>query len=133
MFTYYLLEGLRGKADKNQDGVVEVDEIWNYVKNQVTETAKKAGNSQTPVLQGSITAGIPLTFNMALLREQQQHYQMTKKQEQLKQFLMKGAITLPQYNCAYKMLKAGQTNILLDGLLSGELDPEVFRESFECQ
>lgn len=133
VFTYYLLEGLKGKADKNQDSVVDVDEIWNYVKNQVTDTARKAGNPQTPVLQGSITANIPLTFNMALLREQEQQYQATQKQEQLKQFLMNGAITLPQYNCAYKMLKAGQTNIWLEGLLSGELDPEVFRESFECQ
>lgn len=133
VFTYYLLEGLKGNADKNQDGIVDVDEIWNYVKYQVTDTARKAGNSQTPVLQGSITAGIPLTFNMALLREQQAQYQITKKQEQLKHFLMKGAITLTQYNCAYKTLKAGESNIWLEGLLSGQLDPEVFHESFECQ
>lgn len=133
VFTYYLLEGLKGKADKNQDAIVDVDEIWNYVKFQVTDTARKAGNPQTPVLQGSITAGIPLTFNMTLLREQQQQYQATKKQEQLKEFLMKGAITLTQYNCAYKILKTGESNIWLEGLLSGQLDPEVFRESFECR
>ncbi|GAK55898.1 polysaccharide deacetylase [Candidatus Vecturithrix granuli] len=132
VFTYYLLEGLKGKADKNQDAIVDVDEIWNYVKFQVTDTARKAGNPQTPVLQGSITAGIPLTFNMTLLREQQHQYQATKKQEQLKQFLMTGAITLVQYNCAYKILKTGESNIWVEGLLSGQLDPEVFRESFEC-
>ncbi len=64
---------------------MDVDEIWNYV-NQVTDTARKAGNSQTPVLQGSITAGIPLTFNMPLLRRQQAQYQITKKQERSSTF-----------------------------------------------
>lgn len=132
VFTYYLLEGLKGKADTNHDGIIDVDEIWNYVKFQVTETARKAGNSQTPVLQGNLTAGIPLTFNMAMIQQQQQQYQIARKQEQLKQFLMNGEISLPQYNCAYKMIDAGETNIWLEGLLSGQLDPEVFRGSFEC-
>ena len=132
VFTYYLLEGLKGNADKSQDGVVDVDEIWNYVKNQVTDTARKAGNPQTPVLQGQLTAGIPLTLNMNVIHQQQQEQQVARKQEQLKEFLLKGAITLPQYNCAYKILKDGETNIWLEGLLSGQLDPEVFRESFEC-
>lgn len=132
VFTYYLLEGLKGNADTNQDGIVEVDEIWNYVKYQVTDTARKAGNPQTPVLQGQLTAGIPLTFNMDLFRQQQQEQQIARQQEELKQFLMNGGISLTQYNCAYKMLKAGESNIWLEGLLSGQLDPEVFRESFEC-
>jgi uncharacterized caspase-like protein len=68
VFTYYLLEGLKGKADQNNDGVIDVDEIWNYVKYQVTETAKEAGNSQQPVFDArKITAGISLTFNACLV------------------------------------------------------------------
>ena len=68
VFTYYLLEGLKGKADQNNDGVIDVDEIWNYVKYQVTETAKEAGNSQQPVFDArKITAGISLTFNVPVL------------------------------------------------------------------
>ncbi|MCP4399718.1 MAG: caspase family protein [bacterium] len=69
IFTYYLLEGLKGKADQNNNGVVDVDEIWNYVKYQVTETAEKAGNSQQPVFDAQkITAGIPLIFNIPFIQ-----------------------------------------------------------------
>jgi uncharacterized caspase-like protein len=67
VFTYYLLEGLKGKADENLDGIVELDEIWIYVKYQVTETARKAGNPQTPVFQGNFTAGIQLTLYPSLI------------------------------------------------------------------
>ncbi|MBD3305697.1 hypothetical protein GF339_04900, partial [candidate division KSB3 bacterium] len=133
VFTYYLLEGLRGNADRNRDGVVEVEEIWDYLKYQVTETAQKAGNPQTPVFQGSITAGIPITFNVPFLQEQQQEQQITAKLAQLKDFFIQGKIEASQYNCAYKMLKAGESDIWIDSLLAGELDPEVFRESFQCE
>jgi uncharacterized repeat protein (TIGR01451 family) len=31
IFTYYLAEGLKGKADLNKDGVVTVDELYDYI------------------------------------------------------------------------------------------------------
>ena len=133
VFTYYLLEGLKGEADKNLDGIIDVDEIWNYVKYQVSDTARKAGNPQTPVFQGSVTAGIPLTFNLSFLHQKQQEQHSAKKQEQLKQLFEQGLISAKHYNCAYKMLKSGDSNIWLDSLLSGDIDPEVFNDSFECE
>ena len=35
VFTYYLLEGLRGKADTNDDGLVSVGELFHFVRQKV--------------------------------------------------------------------------------------------------
>jgi uncharacterized caspase-like protein len=32
IFTHYLLKALKGKADKNKDGFVELDEVWILAK-----------------------------------------------------------------------------------------------------
>ena len=49
LFTYYLLKGLGGTADRNQDGVVAVGELFDYVHAQVPKTAKaQYGNEQEP-------------------------------------------------------------------------------------
>lgn len=119
VFTYYLLEGLRGQADKNLDGVVEVDEIWDYVKYQVTAVAQEAGNPQTPVLDGRVTAGIPLTLNMKVL-----------KQNRLTTLFAEGRIPADHFNRAYGMVSLGQSHPLLEGLLAGEISPEVFNDAF---
>lgn len=37
VFTYYLLEGLRGRADLDNDGVITVDEAFLYVSRQVPQ------------------------------------------------------------------------------------------------
>lgn len=49
LFTYYLLKGLGGKADKDRDGIVAVGELFDYLRAQVPKTAKaKYGNEQEP-------------------------------------------------------------------------------------
>jgi sulfatase modifying factor 1 len=63
-FTYHLLEGLQGKADSNQNGMVELDEIWGYLNEKVQKTAADAGNRQTPVLMAErLEHGFPVTLN----------------------------------------------------------------------
>ncbi|KPA16631.1 Peptidase C14, caspase catalytic domain protein, partial [Candidatus Magnetomorum sp. HK-1] len=47
-FTYYLLEGLTGKADVDQDQVIDVNEAYRYVSNKVTEATN---SGQNPVLK----------------------------------------------------------------------------------
>ena len=132
VFTYFLLQGLRGQADANADGIVDVDEIWDYVKYQVTDTARQAGNSQTPVFQGSATAGIPLTFNLEALRAKQQQQQQQARLQRLTELLQQGLIQPGHYNCAYKMIEASQSTPLLEGFLAGEIEPDVFNASFQC-
>ncbi|MCI0469570.1 MAG: caspase family protein, partial [Nitrospirae bacterium] len=51
LFTYYLLKGLRGEADNNGDGTIEVGELFEYTKANVTQKASVEFNrDQTPVL-----------------------------------------------------------------------------------
>ena len=57
VFTYYLLEGLRGKADFDKDGVVTVDELYRYVSMKVPQAT---GQDQHPVKKGEVTGEIVL-------------------------------------------------------------------------
>ena len=40
VFTYYLLEGLRGKADLDNNGTVTINEVMTYVEVQVKRKTK---------------------------------------------------------------------------------------------
>ncbi len=53
IFTYYLLKGLRGEADKNKDKKIFLSELVDYVSREVKTTAAKLGRVQTPVVSGS--------------------------------------------------------------------------------
>jgi WD40 repeat protein len=47
-FTFALLEGLRGKADRNGNGTVEVHELADYVQERLPEITRKWGYEQFP-------------------------------------------------------------------------------------
>jgi hypothetical protein len=51
VFTYYLVEGWRGKADADQDGVITVDEVYRYVSEHVP---RATGQEQHPVKKGTV-------------------------------------------------------------------------------
>lgn len=53
LFTYFFLNGLRGKADKDNDGQVTVQELGEYVKRNVTEQARQLNREQTPEVTGA--------------------------------------------------------------------------------
>ena len=57
VFTYYLLEGLRGQADVDGDGMITVDEIYRYVSEKVPQAT---GQDQHPVRKGETTGQIVL-------------------------------------------------------------------------
>jgi len=62
VFTYFLLEGLKGKADSNLDNVVELWEIWQYLDERVTDVDRGAGCDQRPTISSvHLTHGFPLT------------------------------------------------------------------------
>jgi hypothetical protein len=61
VFTYYLLEGLRGKADRDGDGIVTVSELYEYVEQQVDRKARSAGGRQRPLMKGEIEGTLPLS------------------------------------------------------------------------
>jgi uncharacterized caspase-like protein len=54
LFTYYLLKGLGGDADKNKDNIITVGEIRTYLSDQVPYMAHRlTGNEQTPQITGN--------------------------------------------------------------------------------
>ena len=53
LFTYYLLKGLGGAADANEDKKLNMAELSRYVSSKVKEEAAIKGREQTPELQGS--------------------------------------------------------------------------------
>jgi len=61
LFTYYLLEGLAGKADRNGDGIVTVSELFPYLEDQIDRKARAAGGRQRPVMKGDIEGTLPLS------------------------------------------------------------------------
>jgi hypothetical protein len=59
VFTYYLVEGLEGKADGDKDGVVTVDEAYRYVSEMVP---RATGQEQHPVKKGTVEGQLILSI-----------------------------------------------------------------------
>ena len=58
IFSYYLLQGLKGECDKNKDSVVSVVELFDYVNNGVTSYTK---GKQNPILSGNYEETMPIS------------------------------------------------------------------------
>ncbi|MBU4560860.1 caspase family protein, partial [bacterium] len=52
LFTYYLLKGLQGYADRNKDKKVSVGELFDYLKENVSKEAGFMDREQSPQLLG---------------------------------------------------------------------------------
>lgn len=57
VFTYYLLEALKGKADMDSDGLITVDETYRYVSDRVS---RATGQEQHPVKKGTVEGRLVL-------------------------------------------------------------------------
>lgn len=60
LFTYYLVQGLRGAADANSDGIVSLQELYAYVEREVSRKSRAVGGNQHPVMKGEIEGSLPL-------------------------------------------------------------------------
>ena len=56
-FTYYLVQGLKGAADRDRDGEIVLSEMNRYLYEQVTGWARRAGLEQTPVMNPASVEG----------------------------------------------------------------------------
>ncbi len=61
IFTYHLLDGLRGKADIDQNLLVSLMETYFYLIKEVDKTARSLGARQIPTFKGNIAGDIILT------------------------------------------------------------------------
>ncbi|HYL80221.1 MAG TPA: caspase family protein, partial [Candidatus Acidoferrum sp.] len=60
LFTHFLLQGLEGAADLNRDGIVTLQELYEYVEQQVSQKARAVGGNQHPVMKGELEGVLPL-------------------------------------------------------------------------
>jgi hypothetical protein len=68
LLTYFFLKGLQGEGDQDKDGVLDLKELFDYVRPQVERVARREfNNEQTPQLLGSpdlLGKGIRLSERM---------------------------------------------------------------------
>jgi hypothetical protein len=57
IFSYYLINGLKGNANTNSDGIVTIQEAFDYIYANVRHFS---GNSQSPVIHGNFDKNMPL-------------------------------------------------------------------------
>jgi len=57
IYSHFLIKGLKGMADKNDNGIVTVKELYNYVHSSVT---KYTNFVQTPILTGKFDPNMPI-------------------------------------------------------------------------
>jgi uncharacterized caspase-like protein len=60
LFTYYLVQGLQGAGDLNRDGIVSLQELYEYVEQQVSQKSRAVGGNQHPVMKGELEGVLPL-------------------------------------------------------------------------
>lgn len=60
LFTYHLIEGLKGEADTDGDGFVTIDELYDYVYARVTRQARALGGSMSPMRKGFVKGSVYL-------------------------------------------------------------------------
>ena len=82
LFTYWLNQGLKGHADTDGNGEIDIDEIYEYVHRNVTSSAeKRLHRPQTPVRKiGLRTPGTPV---VAYLRPQKLKQVLAEMAQQL--------------------------------------------------
>jgi len=58
-FTYYLVKGLKGYADKNKDKIITVSEMYFYTKKYVKLETQ---NKQVPIIFGNFDENMPILY-----------------------------------------------------------------------
>ncbi len=55
LFSYFLLRGLRGEADSNSNGSINVEELYSFIKKNVEKVAHRKGMEQNPSIFPAVT------------------------------------------------------------------------------
>jgi len=63
LFTYFMLKGLKGDADADHNNSLTIQELGNYIKSNVSETAGMLDREQTPDVQTHSPTSIISIYN----------------------------------------------------------------------
>ncbi len=58
IFSFFLMKGLEGEADGDNDNVILNSELYDYLKRSATSVALGDGRKQTPTISGEMKRAI---------------------------------------------------------------------------
>jgi hypothetical protein len=123
IFSHYLLEGMKGGAGK--DVWVKVDELAEYIKDNVARAARKLkGIDQTPQITGRADFAVTRNWEKAKVMD------IEIARGKIKSAFEKGSITAEQLNKALDELKTQKRSKTLDAFLEGKIDDRKFGELY---
>ncbi|TAN44555.1 MAG: tetratricopeptide repeat protein [Nitrospirae bacterium] len=123
IFSHYFIESLTGRA--NKDVWVRVDDIANYIKENVPKAVRKLkGVEQVPQIAG--TGNFPVTRNW----ERAKIMDVDIAKSKLKAAFEKGLITADQLSKSVDELKASVKSKILEAFLEGKIDERKFGELY---
>ncbi len=132
LFTHFLLDALTGSGDSdpetgNNDGWVSAYEVFNFVKERVSKTARKLENvKQEPQMVGTGDIKLTRTFQRkggAMSQED--------KIKKMKKAFADGTINMDQYVKAVGEIKSGNESQILKDYLTGKIDTNKFKDSYQ--
>ena len=62
VFTYYLAQGIEGRADRDRDGRVDADEAYRYAYSRTRDWARRKGLEQDPLKSGKVTGVMTISY-----------------------------------------------------------------------
>ncbi|MBI5894235.1 MAG: caspase family protein [Deltaproteobacteria bacterium] len=123
IFSHYLLEGLKGKAGK--DVWVKVDELADYIKENVSKAARKLkGIEQNPQISGKGDFAVTRNWEKAKIMD------IEIARAKLKSAFEREFITAEQLNRALDELKLSSRSRILEAFLEGKIDENKFGELY---
>ncbi len=123
IFSYYLIEGLKGK--KSKDVWVKVDALADYIKDNVPKAALRLkGMDQNPQIAGKGDFVVVRNWERARVHDKD------IARYRLKAALERGLISTDQLNRALDEIGAQRRSRILEGFLEGQIDEKKFGELY---
>jgi hypothetical protein len=148
VFTYYLLEGLRGKADDNRDGVVVLPELTGFLDQHVSDEAARRRGVQRPVVDMK-SVQEPARFQIVIDAPRlaavqsataQAKAQVERRLLKLRELSLDEKLSVEQYREGKRLLSANRTTLSAtdqaalkeyERVLDGQLAPEKLTKALE--
>jgi formylglycine-generating enzyme required for sulfatase activity len=141
IFTYHLIEALKGKADLDNDGYVTAMEVYKYLSETVTKTARRlAGGAQEPILRGDLKTDFVLTVSRKRIEEIKDEDIKRRNLKRLSDWYHDGKFGPAQYELACRLIESSPEDLRgddkkvlksLNDLLSDKISISTFQHDVE--
>jgi len=98
VFSHYLTEALRGPGDRDGDGLIELEEVKQYVTDQVQRWAREHGKEQDPEIDMRVAGRI-------LLAQEPRRRALALEKERLARFRQEGGLSQAEAEAAAALLQ----------------------------